>query len=250
MPDGTRRSTAVTRASASRRARGPVGGRRWVSILLLLSAPAVADNPNPAPVPLFTAIEATTPPPGAWQAWRVDINHEEICQPAAAIRVSIPGLPEFVREVSFWSPREGYIDAPNPKHPTGLQQIPDPTAPPEAFSWHWYAPHSISLTTHQGIAAGTVVLGARWFYISPRVGYTLLYEPSGSAGPPPPPRPVPGLAVPGTIVLVVLMLGRGLARRRRLAPQRRQDRIERGRPTSGRVDGLRPEPFERPRRRP
>lgn len=176
---------------------------------------AVADIPNPAPVALFTAMEETTPPAGAWQAWRVEINHAEIRQPAAAIRVSIPGLPEFVREVSFWSPREGYIDAPNPKHPLGLQQIPDPTAPPEAFSWRWAAPNllfppnGISLTVHQGIAAGTISHGARWFYISPRADHTLLYEPSGSVGPPPPPRPVPGLATPGVILLSALLLGWG-----------------------------------------
>ena len=201
-------------------------------LVLALAIPAAADNPNPAPVPLFTAIQPFYPlPPGAHQAWRIEFNHEQIRQPAAAIQVDIPGLPAFVAALDFWSPREGYIDAPNPKHPTGLQQIPHPLAPPEAFSWHWYAPNALSLTVHQGIVAGTVVRGARWFYISPRPNYTLLYEPSGSVGPPPvaPPRPVPSQRLIG---LAILALGLALSGVSVCGSGRRRNRGS-GRPSFG-----------------
>jgi hypothetical protein len=208
MADGTPPSNAGQRDRAPRRAWTAVGWHRWLALALLLSAPAAADNPDPEPVPLFTAIEPVVPiPPGYRQAWRIEFNHEQIREPAAAVRVSVPGLPEFVATLLRWSPREGYIDAPNPKHPTGLQQIPDPTAPPEAFSWHWYASNALSLTVHQGIVAGSVVRGARWFYISPRPGYTLLLEPSGSVGPPHvPPRPVPSAGY-DTLTILALLIG-------------------------------------------
>jgi hypothetical protein len=159
----------------------------WFAFLVFLAMPGVATNPSAGPVPLFTSITAYQPDPpiaGAHGVWRVELNHEAIRQPAGSVSANVPTLPAFVQQLRYWSPREGFIEAPNPKHPLGMNQIPFPGAPLEAFSWSWSSGNGLSLTVHEGIVAGQVSLGPRWFYISPRVGMTLLYEPSGSAGPP------------------------------------------------------------------
>lgn len=186
--------------------RAPTSARPsvWILLALVVVLPMMTGHTAAEPegaqaaVPLFLSIEPydpalPNPRPGAHSVWRVVFNHEQIRQPAGAIRINVPGLREHTAPVEYWSPRSGYIDAPNPDHPTGLNQIPDPNARPEDFSWRWEG-HSLTLTAYRGMISGTVTgSGGRWFRITPYAnGVTLLYEPSGSSGPPVA-RPVSGL---------------------------------------------------------
>ncbi len=185
----------------------------WIQLALVVALPMMTGHTAAKPegaqaaVPLFLSVEPydpalPSPRPGAHSVWRVVFNHEQIRQPAGAIRINVPGLQEYTSLVDYWSPRSGYIDAPNPTHPTGLNQIPDPNARPEDFSWRWEG-LSLTLTAYRGIIGGRVTgSGGRWFYIDPHAdGVTLLYEPSGSAGAPVA-RPVSG---PNRLAIALLM---------------------------------------------
>jgi peptidyl-Asp metalloendopeptidase len=111
--------------------------------------------------------------------WSAQVNEEAIRQPAAAIRLNGPDMPEVVVPMQFWSPRAGYIQIFNKDDPDRPITIPDPDARPEDFSWHWYGRTgyvSVSLTVERGVLAGRVWLRGKRYALRPSPAGLLLGE--------------------------------------------------------------------------
>lgn len=144
-------------------------------------------------------------PPTELGRWTAQINAEAMREGPATLRLNLPDRPQALVDVTFWSPRQGYL-------PYGGQMIPDPTAPPEAFSWRWVGSGGrwvVSITLHQGVAAGMVTGYGPYedWRIEPHgVGQVRLrlIAPQPPL-PPPQPRPVPILFGPGGLVMALLI---------------------------------------------
>jgi peptidyl-Asp metalloendopeptidase len=115
--------------------------------------------------------------------WSAQVNEEAIRQPAAAIRLNGPDMPEVVVPMQFWSPRAGYIQIFNKDDPDRPITIPDPDARPEDFSWHWYGRSGytvVSLNVERGALAGRIWLRGKRFALRPSPDGLLLGETKSS----------------------------------------------------------------------
>jgi hypothetical protein len=137
--------------------------------------------PADVPVELFVRVEPSSgePMPQYQALWSVELNEERVRQPAQVIRLNGPGFPDIDVPLLRWSPRAGYIEMYNKEDPVHPIIIPDPTAGPEDFSWHWYGKTNhvmVSLLVERGVLAGYVWLRDRRFSLRSGVGGLLLGE--------------------------------------------------------------------------
>lgn len=157
--------------------------------------------PEPGPVP-----------PGELGRWQAHINALAMREGPAVVRVNLPGQPASLVSMTYWSPREGYI-------PYGSQWIPDPDAPPEAFSWRWSG-WGAAITMVRGVAAGRVD-GRRPYSdwrVDPRgIGLVRLRWIGPQPGSPSTVRAVPSLTSVGWLILALLVGGIAVVRIRSLA---------------------------------
>lgn len=144
---------------------------------VLVAGPAFSSMAGEPPE-IFTLIQldpAPSPPGGRYlQTFTVRLDMEAMLQPAQALTLNLPGRDPELVELTFWSPRNGYIQIADPNDPTGLGTItiPDPTAGPEDFSWRWYGKspnYTVALTVVDGVIAGRIT-GADYRYAVEPIG--------------------------------------------------------------------------------